>query len=270
MALAFDDVVLSVPRVDAPVSGGQLTLGDRAEESGDPRGAVGVLAVALMAPSRVPLKVEVAAVEEAFACADRTSCEAACISGSRRGCLRVGEARAAPQELSEAIALACTGGDGDACTRVCARGEQERCAAAIGDLLDVRSAWNDPRHAAALEVGLCGKGDLAACSGAMLALMFGSLGPGDFVTADAMLREIRDEALLVQATAMRQLVLDQAREVCREADEPELGAGACLFVAQSHAGGVLAPRDPAAEEDALRRAGKFLRTSQGGRRAGDA
>jgi hypothetical protein len=85
-------------------------------------------------------------------------------------------------------------------------------------LLDGSSAWFDARHAGALAVGLCRKGDLEACTKATSALLFGTLGPGEFVTCDAMLREIRDEALLVQTTAIREYLLAQARSICKDGD----------------------------------------------------
>jgi hypothetical protein len=259
MALAFDDVVLSVPRIDSPVSGGRLTVTDLQQEIRDPRGSIVVLAAALASPAPEPWTAELAAIEEASACAGPPDCEAGCARGNGQACLRVAEGLAEGAEQVEALAAACAVGSDEGCTRLCTGADTSRCKAAIATLSEVGSVWQDLRHAGTLAVELCRKGDLEACTTATAALVFGALGPGEFVAADAMLREIRDEAKLVQATAIRQLVLDQAREICRGAEARELAVKACLFVAQAHAGGVLAPRDARTEEEALRRAGRLLR-----------
>lgn len=259
MALAFDDLVLMVPRVDGQVTGGKLTLMDHAAELGDPRGSVTVLAVALTVPAPEPWSVRAGETESVGTCGDWVDCEAACERGSGRACVQVAEGRTEPAAQVEALKAACSVGGNEGCTKLCRRGDRESCMAAIATLHDATSAWSDARHAGALEIELCRKGDLDFCTPGLSALIFGALGPGEFVTADAILKEIRDEALLVQTTALRRYYLDQARAMCREIEDPAIGAGACLFVAHAHAGGVLAGRDPAAEEEALRRAGTFLR-----------
>lgn len=261
IALAFDDLVLSIPRVEAQVTAGKLTLMDDAAELGDPRGSVMVLAAALTVPAPELWHVRIGESESVRTCGDAAECAATCERGSGSGCLQVAEGRTEPAALAAALAAACAVGGNDGCTKLCGRGDRESCMAAIATLIDPASAWSDARHAGALEVELCRKGDLDFCTPGLSELIFGALGPGDFVTADAVLKEIRDEALLVQTTMLRRYFLDQARAMCREIVDPAVGAGACLFVAHAHAGGVLAERDPAAEEDALRRAGKFLRAA---------
>lgn len=259
IALAFDDLVLSVPEVIDPIPSGKIALHDYAEELRDPRGALPVLAAALAIPSPAPLKVDVVAVDDFIPCADPQQCEEACTRRSGRACLRLAEARTDPEAQLATLKAACTAGDSDGCTRLCARGDHEQCQTALFALTDLRSIWSDLSHAATLTVDRCRKGDMKVCNLAVVSLILGPLGAGDFTTADHTLKSIRDESLHLQVTYFRKYLLDQARQFCEKPVGVTHGKNSCLFVAKALTEGELAPPDQAAIDDALRRADKALR-----------
>lgn len=259
IALAFDDLVLGVIQVMDKVPGGKLTLRDYAQELGDPRGSIAVIAAALASPSLVPLKVDVTDTEDFPACPDPANCDDTCKSGSPRACLKAAEARTQRSEQLAALEYACTAGESDACTQLCTRGDEEHCLRAIMTLRDLQSIWSDVSHAATLAVERCRKGYFHFCAPAQASLLFGPLGEGDFITVDDTLRAIGNGVVVTQANALRQYMLDQARELCQDFASPVGRVGACLFVAKALTDGELAERDQAAIDDALRRAGEALR-----------
>jgi hypothetical protein len=105
----------------------------------------------------------------------------------------------------------------------------------------------------------CERGDLEACTSALGSLVIPQVGTSDFVTADHMLMQIRDEAVLAQTSALRKYALEQARKLCQDDSfSPDSAAQACLFTVKAHRGGVLASPDPELERTLLRRAGRLL------------
>lgn len=254
LAITVDDRELTNAAVSEPLTAGQLRL----IPHGDLDAAV--LTAALKYPLPAPLRVEAhqRAPVVASDCTDAPPCETACRDGSVPSCLGL-LAHAAPTSL-EFADLACQQGVGLGCARLCEHGTDiTACRAAVSRLIAPGWLDADPAGAQALLVRGCERGDLEACTSALGSLVIPQVGTSDFVTADHMLMQIRDEAVLAQTSMLRKYALDQARKLCQDDSfPPDSAAQACLYTVKAHRGGVLASPDPELERTLLRRAGRLL------------
>jgi hypothetical protein len=254
LAIVVDDRALTNAAVSEPLTAGQVRLSPDGELD------AAVLTAALKYPLPTPLRVEAQqrAPVAAYDCADAAGCELLCRDGSVPACLGL-LASAAPTAL-EFADLACQQGVGLGCARLCEHGADiTACRAAVSRLIAPGWLDTDPVGAQALLMRGCERGDLDACTSALGSLVLPRVGVSDFVTADHMLMQLRDAAVLAQTSALRKHSLNTARELCEDDTfSPDSAAQACLFTVKAHRDGVLASPDPALERTLLRRAGRLL------------
>lgn len=254
LALAVDDRQLMVAAILNPLTEGKLR--GRFAESELP---VMALVAALQSPLPGPLTVEERELQPYSdrGCSDETSCAARCHAGDTPACLGALE-RAGDEVPLDLAGAACVLGVGLGCTRMCELDpRREACREAAEMLLT-------PLFAAQAGVGGllgrgCERGDLDACTLALSYLVMSADRTADFVTMDHVLMQIRDEALLVQASGMRRMIVGQAEEMCEDSDfAGDSAAQACLFAVRAHRDRLLAPSQPDDEKRWLRRAGELL------------
>ncbi len=254
LALAVDDRQLMVAGILNPVTEGKVR--GRFTESELP---VLALVAALQSPLPGPLTVEERQLEPYSdrGCGDEASCAEQCRKGDAQAC-HGALARADAKVPLELAGAACGLGVGLGCTRMCEQDPRREACREAAEML-LAPGVGPPTDVGGLLGRGCERGDLEACTLALSYLLMSTDRTADFVTMDHALMQIRDEALLVQATAMRRMIVGQAEEMCgNPVFSGDSAAQACLFAVRAHRDRLLAPSQPDDEKKWLRRAGELL------------